>query len=38
MIKYKAQIKSLLIVIVWFAIMFFIATKSIGQTIGNRRL
>jgi hypothetical protein len=37
MIKYKAQIKSLLIVIVWFAIMFFIATKSIGQTIGTTK-
>ena len=37
MIKYKAQIKSLLIVIVWFTIMFFIATKSIGQTIGTTK-
>ena len=37
MIKYKAQIKSLLIIIVWFAIMFFIATKSIGQTIGTTK-
>jgi hypothetical protein len=37
MIKYKAQIKYLIVVIIWFTLMFFIAVRSIGQTIGTTK-